>query len=235
MALVLSGTALAHADASVDLPTELESLRLLDRIPDARWVKVGSVLMTQEGPSLLHELHSRGLKIFLDLKWHDIPNTVAGAVTAARSLGVAMATVHTLGGQEMMRAAAQAGGDGLGLVGVTVLTSHSPVEYASTLGRDEVAIPEEVARLAEQALAAGLRGVVCSMHEAALVRGRTGPGPWIVVPGIRRPSDASGDQVRTATPRAAVEAGATHLVVGRPILTAADPAEVFREMAEAAR
>lgn len=226
---------MAELIIALDLPTELESLRLLDRIPDARWVKVGSVLMTQEGPSLLHELHSRGLRIFLDLKWHDIPNTVAGAVTAARSLGVAMATVHTLGGTAMMEAAAEAGGEALGLVGVTVLTSHAPEQFAAALGRPQVIIEEEVGRLADQARASGLRGVVCSSHEAALVRQRLGPAAWIVVPGIRRPSDLTGDQVRTATPRAAVEAGATHLVVGRPILTAADPAEVFQEMAEAAR
>jgi orotidine-5'-phosphate decarboxylase len=225
----------AELVVALDLPTEVESLRLLDRIPDARWVKVGSVLMTQEGPSLLHELHSRGLRIFLDLKWHDIPTTVAGAVTAARSLGVAMATVHTLGGTAMMRAAAQAGGEALGLVGVTVLTSHGPEEFAAVLGRPQVVVAEEVGRLADQALASGLRGVVCSSHEAAVVRQRLGPSAWIVVPGIRRASDSTGDQVRTATPRAAVEAGATHLVVGRPILMAADPAEVFQEMAEAAR
>jgi len=224
----------AEIIVALDLESELDALRLLDRIPDARWVKVGSVLMTREGPSLLHELHSRGLRIFLDLKWHDIPNTVAGAVTAARSLGVAMATVHSLGGAAMMRAAAEAGGDGLGLVAVTVLTSHSAEDYAATVGRDRVSLLEEVGRLADQARAAGLRGVVCSSHEASLVRQRLGAGPWIVVPGIRRPSDVSGDQVRTATPAAAVEAGATHLVVGRPILTAPDPAEAFREMAEAA-
>jgi len=218
---------------ALDVPSELDALRLLDRIPDARWVKVGSVLMTREGPSLLHELHSRGLKVFLDLKWHDIPNTVAGAVSAAREIGVAMATVHTLGGPAMMQAAAEAAGPELGLVGVTVLTSHSDTELSATLGRPSVVVLDEVARLARSATAAGLRGVVCSAHEAATVRQALGPDAWIVVPGIRRAGDATGDQVRVATPASAVAAGASHLVVGRPILSAADPASVFEEMAGA--
>ncbi len=221
---------MAELIIALDLPSELEALRLLDRIPDARWVKVGSILMTREGPSLLHELTARGLRIFLDLKWHDIPHTVAGAVDAARDVGVAMATVHTLGGPTMMAAAAQAAGPALGLVGVAVLTSLGPDELAATLGRDSVVVLEEATRLARTAAMSGLRGVVCSALEAAPVRQALGPEAWIVVPGIRRPSDAIGDQVRTATPASAVAAGATHLVVGRPILSAQDPAEVFHEM-----
>ncbi|MEO8029326.1 MAG: orotidine-5'-phosphate decarboxylase [Gemmatimonadota bacterium] len=221
---------MAELIIALDLPSELEALRLLDRIPDARWVKVGSILMTRAGPSLLHELRARGLQIFLDLKWHDIPNTVAAAVEAAGAVGVAMATVHTLGGPAMMRAAAQAAGHELGLVGVTVLTSLGPDELAATLGRDSVVVLEEVTRLASSAARSGLRGVVCSALEAAPVRQALGPEAWIVVPGIRRPSDATGDQVRTATPASAVAAGATHIVVGRPILSAQDPAEVFHEM-----
>ncbi|HTO73054.1 MAG TPA: orotidine-5'-phosphate decarboxylase [Gemmatimonadales bacterium] len=226
---------MAEIIIALDLENELDALRLLDRVPDARWVKVGSVLFTREGPSLLHELHSRGLRIFLDLKWHDIPNTVAGAVAAARGLGVAMATVHTLGGVAMMKAAAHAGGDVVGLVGVTVLTSHGAEDFAATIGKPAVTLLDEVGRLAQQAHEAGLRGVVCSSLEAPMVRQRLGSRSWIVVPGIRRPSDATGDQVRTATPGDAVRGGATHLVVGRPIITAADPAAVFEEMAEDAR
>src|SRR5690606_29983041 len=116
-------TMMAEVIVALDLPRAREALRLLDRLPDARWVKVGPVLLTREGTGLTRELVDRQLSIFLDLKWHDIPNTVAGAVSAARELGVAMATVHTLGGSAMMEAAAAAAGD-LGLVGVTVLTSH---------------------------------------------------------------------------------------------------------------
>ena len=175
---------MAEVVVALDLPTGDEALRLLDRIPDARWVKVGSVLMTREGPALVRDLAARGLQVFLDLKWHDIPNTVAGAVAAARAQGVAMATVHTLGGEAMMRAAAQAAGPGLGLVGVTVLTSHSPGEYAAAVGRGAVDLETEAERLAGLAIDSGLRGVVCSPREAARVRGRVAPDAWIVVPGF---------------------------------------------------
>jgi orotidine-5'-phosphate decarboxylase len=212
-----------------------EARGLLEQIPEARWVKVGSILFAREGPAFIRELTGRGLRVFLDLKWHDIPNTVAGAVGAAADLGVSMATVHTLGGVSMMEAAARAAGAGMGIVGVTVLTSHSPESYGGAVGRGGVVIMEEVGRLAETALAAGLRGVVCSPLEVATVRAAAPEGAWIVVPGIRRAGDAVGDQVRTATPGSAVTAGATHLVVGRPILSAGDPGGVFREMAGDAR
>lgn len=219
---------------ALDLPGEA-ALHLLDRIPDARWVKVGPILFVREGPALVRELSVRGLKVFLDLKWHDIPHTVAGAVAAASELGVAMATIHTLGGTAMMAASAEAASPGLGLVGVTVLTSHTPQGYAEAVGSDRVVLPDEVARLAAAAVAAGLRGVVCSPLEVAVVRRRVGSGSWIVVPGIRRAADPAGDQARTATPAEASRAGASHLVVGRPIVQARDPGAVFREMAEEAR
>lgn len=221
---------MAEIILALDLPGA-EARRLLDRIPELRWVKVGSILFVREGPSLLRELADRRLKVFLDLKWHDIPNTVAEAVAAAREAGVAMATVHTLGGAAMMAAAAQAAGPVLGMVGVTVLTSHSAASYAEAVGRESVAILPEAGRLAAIACRSGLRGVVCSPLEVASVRGSVGAGGWIVVPGIRRAGDKAGDQVRTASPADAARAGATHLVVGRPILQAADPAAAFREMA----
>jgi orotidine-5'-phosphate decarboxylase len=214
---------------ALDLPG-VEARRLLDRIPQIRWVKVGSILYMREGPPLIRELRARGLKVFLDLKWHDIPNTVAEAVVAAGELEVAMATVHVLGGEAMMTAAARAAGPGLGLVGVSVLTSHSAESYAAAVGRSTVVVRDEVLRLAAAALRSGLRGVVCSPSEAEPVRRQVAQGGWIVVPGIRRSGDQAGDQVRTSTPAEAATAGATHLVVGRPILQAADPAAVFREM-----
>jgi orotidine-5'-phosphate decarboxylase len=214
---------------ALDLPTRDEALRLLDRLEGLRWVKVGSVLMTAEGPGLVRELLGRGLRVFLDLKWHDIPNTVAGAVGSARGLGVHMATVHTLGGPAMLRAAAEAAGPTLALVGVTVLTSHDEGEYATTLGRASVRLLDEAARLARAAVVAGLAGVVCSPLEVDRVRSGLGPGPLIVVPGIRRPGAAPDDQHRTATPAEAVAHGATHLVVGRPVTAAADPAAALQE------
>lgn len=226
---------MAELILALDLPSGREALGFLDRVPELRWVKVGSVLMTREGAPLIRELSARGLSIFLDLKWHDIPNTVQGAVAAARELGVTMATVHTLGGEAMMAAAAAAAGDELGLVGVTVLTSHDPGSYSAAIGRASVALEAEVVRQAGNARRAGLRGVVCSPLEVSLVRPELAPGGWIVVPGIRRSGDPAGDQVRTAGPREAILAGATHLVVGRPILTAVDPAAALAEFLEAVR
>lgn len=214
---------MAELILALDLPTRDEALWLLDRLPRLRWAKVGSILMTAHGPDLVRDLVGRGLQVFLDLKWHDIPNTVAGAVRAARSLGVSMATVHVVGGPEMMKAAADQAGDSLALVGVTVLTSVSSVS----------SVDEQVVGLARSAIEAGLAGVVCSPREAARVRQTIGPKPLIVTPGIRRPDDAKGDQARTAGPAEAVRGGATHLVVGRPILEAKDPAETLNRFFEA--
>jgi orotidine-5'-phosphate decarboxylase len=221
---------MAEIVIALDMATAEDALALLERLPRARWVKVGSILFTREGPALLDELRRRGLSVFLDLKWHDIPNTVAGAVAAARDAGVAMATVHTLGGIEMMRAARAAAGDDLALVGVTVLTSHDDASFARVVGRRGVKAAAEVLRLAESAAAAGLAGIVCSPREARVVRERLGPAARLVVPGIRRSSDAADDQRRTASAAEAVRDGATHLVVGRPITTAAEPAEVLAEL-----
>jgi orotidine-5'-phosphate decarboxylase len=220
---------------ALDLPGGTDALRLLDRLPGVRWVKVGSILMTREGPVFIRTLIERGLQVFLDLKWHDIPNTVAGAVAAARDYGVAMATVHTLGGKAMMEMAARAAGDSLAIVGVTVLTSHDSASYALAVGRDRVAIEDEVRRQARAANEAGLSGIVCSPQEVAVVRGLLGQEGRIVVPGIRRASDVQGDQSRVATPGDALREGATHLVVGRPVLQAPDPAAAFQALLEEVR
>jgi orotidine-5'-phosphate decarboxylase len=226
---------MAEVIVALDLSRGSEALRLLDRLPEVRWVKIGSILMTREGPALVRTLVGRGLRVFLDLKWHDIPHTVAEAVTAARELGVAMATVHTLGGRTMLEAAVVAGGNDLALIGVTVLTSHDAPSYALALGRSEVELEREVLRQATIGTEAGLRGLVCSAQEVRLVRRQLGEGPYVVVPGIRRAGDTLGDQVRVATARTAAADGATHLVVGRPVLQAADPAAAFRELTEEAR
>ena len=224
---------MAEIVLALDLGSRRDALAFLDRIPALRWVKVGPVLMTGAGTELIRELRGRGLEVFLDLKWHDIPNTVRGAVVAARELGVAMATVHTLGGPGMMRAAAEGAGP-VAVIGVTVLTSHEEAEYAAIVGRPSVKLLDETSRLARMAISAGLAGVVCSPLEIERVRSGIGPEPLVVVPGMRGPRDAAGDQHRTATPAEALQAGATHLVVGRPILTAPDPAAALDELLEAA-
>jgi orotidine-5'-phosphate decarboxylase len=216
-----------------DLPGGREALALAGRLSGLRWAKLGPVLFGREGPALVKEFTQRGMRVFLDLKWHDIPNIVASAVSAARDLGVSLATVHCLGGRTMLQAAANAAGQDLALVGVTVLTSHDAAELESVLGRGVPDVGFEAERLARTALQAGLRGVVASGQEIGLVREALGPDPWIVVPGIRAPGDAAGDQVRTIDPAEAVRRGATHLVVGRPITTAPDPVAAYRRLVEA--
>lgn len=218
---------MAELVVAFDLPTAREALKLADRLPDLRWAKIGPVLYVREGPALVREFTGRGVRVFLDLKWHDIPHTVAGAVAAARELGVSLATVHCLGGRAMLNAAVAEAGD-LPLVGVTVLTSHDATALAQILGRGVPDLGVEVERLARVAVDAGLRGVVASGHELSLLRAVLGPDPWIVVPGIRLPGESAGDQVRTVSPADAVRLGATHLVVGRPITAAADPAAAYR-------
>ncbi|MGH8622621.1 MAG: orotidine-5'-phosphate decarboxylase [Burkholderiales bacterium] len=221
-----------------DMANGRDALLLAARLPNLRWAKLGPVLYVREGPALIREFAQRGVRIFLDLKWHDIPNTVAGAVTAARDLGVAMATVHCLGGRAMLSAAARAATDGgdqadhLALLGVTVLTSHEAAELESILGRGVPDVGFEAERLARAALQAGLRGIVASGHEVGLLREALGPTPWIVVPGIRSPGEPAGDQRRTIEPAEAVRRGATHLVVGRPITEARDPVAAYQRLVE---
>jgi orotidine-5'-phosphate decarboxylase len=216
-----------------DLPSGREALALAGRLPGLKWAKVGAMLYVREGPALVRELAARGIRIFLDLKWHDIPTVVAGAVSGARELGVSLATVHCLGGRAMLEEAARAAGPDLALVGVTVLTSHDAGELEAVLGRGVPDLGFEAERLARAALQAGLRGVVASGHELALLREALGAGPWIVVPGIRLPGDAAGDQARTIAPDEAVRRGATHLVVGRSITAARDPVAAYRRFVEA--
>ncbi len=219
---------MAELIVALDLPDAPSAVALLDRLPEGIPVKIGSVLCTAAGSGFVRALVDAGHPVFLDLKWHDIPNTVRGAVASARALGVEMVTVHALGGEAMLRAAVEAAEGAVHVVAVTVLTSHDAASWSRVTGRDVADVGEEVRRLAGAAMAAGVAGVVCSPHEVGLVRPLVGSGR-IVVPGIRREGEAAGDQARIATPEAAVRAGATHLVVGRPITAAADPAAAYRE------
>jgi orotidine-5'-phosphate decarboxylase len=220
---------MAELIVAFDLGSGREALTLADRLPGLRWAKIGSALFVREGPTLVREFAARQVRVFLDLKWHDIPSTVERAVGAARELGVGMATVHCLGGHEMLVAAVRAAGE-LPLVGVTVLTSHSSTDLEQIVGRGVPDMGLEGERLARIALEAGLRGVVAGGREIGIVRGALGQGPWIVVPGIRLAGDSKDDQARTVTPPEAVRLGATHLVVGRSITRAADPALVYQQI-----
>jgi len=222
---------MAELIVAFDLPSGREALALASRLPGLRWAKIGSVLYTREGPAIVREFVARGLHVFLDLKWHDIPSVVAEAVAGAAAQGVAMATVHTLGGPAMLAAAAGAAGN-VAVVGVTILTSHDTGEVERVLGRGVPDLGFEAERLARLAVAARLRGVVASGRELTLLRAALGPDLWIVVPGIREPTDSSADQRRTVTPVDAVRLGATHLVVGRPVTQARDPAGVYRRLWE---
>jgi orotidine-5'-phosphate decarboxylase len=192
--------------------------------------KVGMELFPRGGPGLIDRIRSKGAEVFLDLKFHDIPNTVAGAVKSAVALGVKFATVHASGGRAMLAAAAEAAaGSGTTILAVTVLTSLDDADLASV----GFALPaaEAVDRLAGLAVAAGIGGIVCSAREAAAVRSRVGKGVVLVTPGVRLPEDSAGDQKRVVTPFEAVRAGANYIVVGRPITKAADPVAAARKFA----
>jgi orotidine-5'-phosphate decarboxylase len=195
-------------------------------------VKVGPVLFNREGPSLIEWFAGRGLAVFLDLKLHDIPNTVAGGIrSACASAPLAFLTVHAAGGPAMVGAAREAidslaAGSRPKLVAVTVLTSFSAPDLENVGVKGS--LRGQVRRLAKLAVTAGADGIVCSPLEAGFLRKELGEGPLLVVPGIRMPGDPPDDQKRTATPGEAVAAGATHVVVGRPVTKAADPAGAFR-------
>lgn len=223
---------------ALDAPSARAAGELVDRLEGTcEWFKVGLELFTASGPAVVEMLAGRGLSVFLDLKFHDIPNTVAGAVRSAAKLGVRMMNVHAAGGPEML-AAAKAALDGLTnppeLLAVTVLTSMDEAQFKATgIGR---APAKHVELLARMGLKAGIRGFVCSTHEVATLRALTGPEGVLVVPGIRPAGAKAGDQKRLATPADALAEGASYLVVGRPITQAADPAAaagaILEEMAE---
>ncbi len=217
---------------ALDFPTAAKALDLVDRLgADATFYKIGSPLFTAAGPQIVRDVRKRGKRVFLDLKYHDIPNAVAHAVESAAKLDVDLLTVHTSGGLAMLRAArAAAGDDGPRLLGVTVLTSFGADEIQQAWGKEVNSVREEVIRLGALAVEAGLHGVVASPLEIEQLRRRHGPDLLIVAPGIR-PADAqSDDQVRTATPAAAARAGADYIVIGRPVIAAADPLAVMQRI-----
>ena len=199
----------------------------------AQWLKVGMTLFYAEGPQIVQAFKERGFKVFLDLKFHDIPHQVRGAARSAALAGADLMSVHGLGSGAMLAAcregaeqAAEVRGDRPNLVAITVLTSMNQDALAEIGVTDAVA--DEAARLARLAQDNGIDGIVCSPMEAESMRTLLGPDAWIVTPGVRPAGAALGDQSRVATPAQAIERGASHIVVGRPITEAADPVGAYR-------
>ena len=215
---------------ALDYPQAAPALALAERLePGMCRLKVGKELFTAAGPQLVESLQQRGFEVFLDLKFHDIPNTTAQACKAAASLGVWMVNVHALGGRRMMETAREALANLAQrpkLIAVTVLTSMAQ-EDLQGIGI-EASPAQMVARLAALAQDSGLDGVVCSAQEAALLREQRGRGFLLVTPGIRPADAAADDQSRIMTPQAALAAGSSYLVIGRPITQASDPLAALR-------
>ena len=220
---------------ALDVATAAEALTLARTLgPSCRFYKVGSELFTAAGPAVVHALQDElGADVFLDLKLHDIPNTVAGAVRSAAALGVRLLTVHASGGRGMLEAAQEAAqgaaargsGTACDLLAVTVLTSFDGASLGAAWGRDvgSTVVEREVLRLAADAADAGLDGIVCSGAEAAAVRGVHGERLALLVPGIRLAGGSAHDQRRVMTPAAAQAAGARYLILGRAVTAAANP------------
>ena len=216
--------------AALDVPSAEQALKLAEQVaPVVGAFKIGSELFTSAGPDIVKKIRTTGASVFLDLKFHDIPNTVAKAVASATRLDVQMLTIHTSGGLEMMRAAElsaqqtanQAGRNAPLVLGVTVLTSSDRRTLAEIGCAENVGA--QVERLASLAVKAGLRGLVCSPLEIADLRKVLPADIQLVTPGIRTGAEEADDQKRTLTPREAMAAGASWLVIGRPIYAAADP------------
>ncbi|MBP1583032.1 MAG: orotidine-5'-phosphate decarboxylase [Victivallales bacterium] len=209
--------------SALDVPEMETALTMVDKFgEEVQWYKVGKQIFTKFGPEIVRSLKSRGKKVFLDLKFHDIPNTVAQAIRSAASIGADIVNVHASGGPAMLTAAAQAAREtGVTVIAVTVLTSLDENELRA-IGL-QATPAEQVVRLAKLTKDCGLAGVVCSPKEITLVREACGRDFLTVVPGIRPAGAAAGDQKRIMTPAEAAKAGADYIVVGRPILQAEDP------------
>jgi orotidine-5'-phosphate decarboxylase len=214
---------------ALDVPSFDAAVELVDQLGDAcDYYKVGLELYAGAGPDIVKWLRTEEKSVFVDLKAHDIPNTVRGVARRVAALGASLLTVHGAGGEAMVRAAVEGAGvqdgSGCGILVVTVLTSFDAGGYATAAGRDKVEIVDEVRRLARIAKVAGAYGVVCSGREAGAVRNEHGDGLKVLVPGVRMPGDTAHDQARTVTPAEAAAGGAKYVVIGRAVTLADDPA-----------
>jgi len=223
-----------RAIIALDVPDASEAARLLERLgPDADFVKIGSELYTATGPAIVRQMLAEKRDVFLDLKWHDIPNTVRNAARNAALMDVKLVTAHAAGGRAMLEAAVEGAGHACGVMAVTVLTSLDAASLSEAMGRPIGSVQDEVLRLADLARKAGVHGIVCSGAEAAAVRAAFGNTLRILVPGIRLAGGAKHDQARVVTPEAAVAAGASYLVLGRAVTAATDPREALSNVRRA--
>jgi orotidine-5'-phosphate decarboxylase len=219
---------------ALDVPTKREALELVEKLRDQiSFFKIGLQLYTAKGPEIVRAVSSTGSKVWLDLKLHDIPNTVARAVESASRLGVQMLTIHLSGGSEMIRAATAARPNNMLLLGVTILTSATEETLHEIGIQDKV--DNQVLRLAKLGIEAGIDGVVTSPHEIKPLRRALGNKIKIIVPGIRPRWSEPGDQRRTMTPREALEAGADYLVIGRPITAHRNPSDAVAKILDELR
>ena len=216
---------------ALDVPDLDAALQLVRTLGEAcRFYKVGSELFTAAGPRVVHALREQGCEVFLDLKFHDIPNTVRAGVRRAGALGARLVTVHASGGREMLAAAVEGAGDACGVLAVTVLTSHDAASLGESWGREVEDVRAEVLRLARLARDAGAHGIVCSGEEAGAVAAEHGGRLRMLVPGVRLQGGATHDQARVVTPAAARAAGASWIILGRAVTAAPDPAAAMREV-----
>ncbi len=226
------GNKLLSIIVALDAKSQYDALAIADQLdPSLCRVKVGKELFTHEGPSVVKALHNQGFEVFLDLKFHDIPNTTAQAVCAAADLGVWMVNVHASGGRKMMETCVErlkAGNYKTQLIAVTVLTSMGR-EDLRDLGLD-IEPFEQVKRLAKLTQDSGLDGVVCSAQEAKMLRQDLGQNFALVTPGIRPEGSNADDQKRIVTPKQAMLDGSTHLVIGRPITQSANPSQMLKDI-----
>jgi len=224
---------MAGVIVALDFADGESALRLVSRLGEScRFYKVGSELFTAAGPAIVEALRNDGCHVFLDLKLHDIPNTVARAILRIDEMGVRITTVHASGGRAMMEAAVEAAGVSCGVFAVTVLTSLDDSALAEVSGQNAGTVSDAVLRLAALSSSCGVRGVVCSGHEASALRNRFGPTLELLVPGIRLAGDDVGDQSRVVTPAAAVAAGADYIVIGRSVTAADDPPAAMQMVLE---
>lgn len=222
----------ATAIVALDFWMADAALQMVDLLGDrCDFYKVGSGLFTVAGPTIVRQLIGRGKRVFLDLKFHDIPNTVEKAVAAAAELGASIVTVHASGGERMIRSAVENAGPDCEVFAVTILTSLTRADLAIVWGGEGLGddLTPDVMRLALLAERAGVAGVVCSGLEAPMLRDRFGTALKLLIPGVRLPGADLGDQSRVVTPMAAAEAGASYVVLGRTVTSVADPARAMDE------